>query len=71
MGDGEEGRRRRGASTNMTTSASPLPSAGRGTGRGSVSDLASQLLDLFALKEQGVLSDEEFQKAKEAVLSPV
>src|SRR5580698_5381897 len=52
-----------GAGLGTTTIMAPAPAASSGT------DIASQLQKLKALKDQGVLTDEEFQKAKEKVLS--
>jgi hypothetical protein len=52
-----------GAGLGTTTIMAPAPAISSGT------DIASQLQKLKALKDQGVLTDEEFQKAKEKVLS--
>jgi Short C-terminal domain/SmpA / OmlA family len=52
-----------GAGFGTTTVMAPAPAAPSGT------DIVSQLQKLKALKDAGVLTEEEFQKAKEKVLS--
>jgi hypothetical protein len=52
-----------GAGLGTTTVMAPAPAAASGT------DIVSQLQQLKALKDAGVLTEAEFQKAKEKVLS--
>jgi hypothetical protein len=54
---------------NSVNAMMPAPAPAYSNGAGIRTDLAGQLQQLKALKDQGVLTDEEFQKAKQKLLS--